>query len=429
MEQIRRRTLIAVFVALCLPWPVIGYADGLDTWHKRDTPLQQENVLSAVAYGNGVFVAVGQEGYDYSPGIIITSSDGANWRMENPGTTKPLRAVAFGKGIFVAAGYEIILTSPDGVAWTPRWQTDLGYGFNRVAFLRKSMFEEVFIAVGWMDGLVYTSPNGVTWTAGDAGTWNDVFEGVAFGNDLFVAVGHTLIDASYFIRTSLDGLTWTLGPWAWGINLFDVQYAHDTFVAVGENVVGPMCHILTSPDGITWTPGPLNIGGGLRSIIHGNDVFVAVGSEQEGISPLILTSPDGIGWTQRASGSGGSLLGVTFGRDTFVAVGAPGTILQSDPVTAAGGGGGESVCFIATAAYGSRLAPEVTLLRKFRDRCLMKNGLGRKLADAYYRWSPPIAGYIEKHPSLKPLVRWALSPIVQAIKYPIRILEMFESAR
>ena len=428
MEQIRRRTLIAVFVALCLPWPVIGYADGLDTWHKREAPLQQEDVLSAVAYGNGTFVAVGRQDYDnFGPGIILTSSDGASWRIENPGTTKPLRGVAFGKGIFVAAGEDIILTSPDGVSWTPRLETDVGYVFHRVAFFRKSMFEGIFIATGWMDGLVYTSPDGVTWTAGDAGTWNSVFEGVAFGNDLFVAVGHTIIDACYLICTSLDGLAWSQGPSEWYVNLFDVCYAHDTFVAVGMNVVGPTCHVLTSPDGITWNPGPLNIGGGLRSITFVNGAFVAVGGGGDPMTMLIVTSPDGLSWTQRATTSGGELLGIAYGNDTFVAVGSNGTILQSDPV--ATGGGGESLCFIATAAYGSRLAPEVTLLRKFRDRCLMKNGLGRKLVDAYYRWSPPIAGYIEKHPALKPLVRWALGPVVQAIKYPIRILEMFESAR
>jgi len=85
----------------------------------------------------------------------------------------------------------------------------------------------------------------------------------------------------------------------------------------------------------------------------------------------------------------------------------------------------QSKCFIATAAYGSYLAPEVTALQEFRDRYLLTNRLGRKFVDAYYRYSPPIAGFIETHPALMPPVRWALTPIVWAIKFPVHIIGLF----
>ncbi len=71
-----------------------------------------------------------------------------------------------------------------------------------------------------------------------------------------------------------------------------------------------------------------------------------------------------------------------------------------------------SNCFIATAAYGSPMAPQVQVLREFRDRKLMTNRIGRALVTVYYAFSPPIADAIRNHNIVRSAVRVALTPVL-----------------
>lgn len=77
-----------------------------------------------------------------------------------------------------------------------------------------------------------------------------------------------------------------------------------------------------------------------------------------------------------------------------------------------------SSCFIATAAYGSAMAPEVELLRAFRDRWLLTHGPGRAFVGFYYRHSPAFADAIRENDIARAAVRAALWPVVWSIKHP-----------
>ncbi len=307
--------------------------DPLANWHSRN-PLPQGNDLSRVTYGKGIFVAVG------ATGTILTSPDGITWTPNTAGIASYLGGVTYGSGTFVAVGYTgTILTSPDGVTWTSR-------SSGITADLRGVTYGNgIFVVVGNdysstppVYGPILTSSDGVTWTSRTSGIYSAFLE-VTYGNGIFVAVA-----LSEDILTSPDGITWTqqriTRTTANAVTtpirktspgnppLRGVTYGNGIFVAVGDAGT-----ILTSPDGITWTPRNSGTSYFLSGVTYGEGSFVAVGN----IGPpstwgTILTSPDGVTWISRNSGTTAFLRGVTYGNSTYVAVGDHGTIIQSDRV-------------------------------------------------------------------------------------------------
>lgn len=70
-----------------------------------------------------------------------------------------------------------------------------------------------------------------------------------------------------------------------------------------------------------------------------------------------------------------------------------------------------SRCFIATAVFDSPVAEEVFWLRQYRDQFLRHHGLGRRFILFYYRFSPPVADWIDSRAWIKRILRPPLRKI------------------
>ncbi|MET0283026.1 MAG: CFI-box-CTERM domain-containing protein, partial [Polyangiales bacterium] len=76
-----------------------------------------------------------------------------------------------------------------------------------------------------------------------------------------------------------------------------------------------------------------------------------------------------------------------------------------------------SPCFIATAAYGSPLASEVGVLRRWRDRYLASHAPGRALIAAYYRVGPVMADVVRPRPWMRSIARGMIWPLVELARW------------
>jgi hypothetical protein len=82
-----------------------------------------------------------------------------------------------------------------------------------------------------------------------------------------------------------------------------------------------------------------------------------------------------------------------------------------------GGDGGTADCLVVTSFYRKYDHLNVQLMRRFRDQYLLANKLGRTFVSTYYKYSPPLADYIAKHPVIRQIVRIGLYPIMTVSKY------------
>ena len=317
-----------LFVAVGSEWvPALDSAlpriqtstDGV-LWTNQSPESRQGELIEDVAFGSGCFVAV------TSTGAARRSTNGLDWTRVENAVPFGLVKVAFGNGLFVAAArddfYGILLTavSADGLTWSnpdhgsSSYPTPIAFGSGNFVVT----IDDNYPPYGLAYGLV--SKYGVNWAPSSMATGS--IQALCFGGGRFVAAAHDLSVTS----TSTDGTHWTTHATglanADGDGPFRVDglgYGGGHFVAVGDKG-----GVATSTNGETWTirsPGnPTN----LRGIAQGNNVRVAVGNEG-----LVFTSPDSLTWTRQPAPTTSNLRSIAFGQGCFVAVTEDGAALTS----------------------------------------------------------------------------------------------------
>lgn len=245
-----------------------------------------------------LFIAVGDidpysaSGISGSSRCMLASKDGFTWERvgeyENTSNDRELNAVYYEEisGNYLAVGtYGLILVSSDGISWTERTPdggyTTFGDDFNGIA----SDGDDIIVIVG-RGGEIQTSiNNGSTWVQQTAaGSYTSTFEGIAYGNGVFVAVGQGIE-----IQTSPDGITWTQRTSAATTSPLSIVYAQDYFVAC----LSTNNQIIISTNGITWELKTLSFT--ITTIAFAGDYFFGISDDSVYVNYDIN---DDTKWTQ-----------------------------------------------------------------------------------------------------------------------------------
>ena len=336
-------------------------------------PQKSQSVIdevTAIAYGNGKFVAVGYS-INYSTETytktytnkIATSTDGVTWTAVTQsvfGDDAYINGIVYGNGKFVAYNYSKgndntkIATSTDGVTWT---SADVNNIFN-INEIQIVFGNGKFVAVGYSYSINYstytstqkiaTSTDGVIWTTADVSSifssyYINSINSISYCNGKFFAVGS--YSNTPKILTSTDGITWTaVTQSVFGDDdyIHGIVYGNGKFFAVGRGR-----KMATSTDGVTWTASGFISCEGIDEIVYGNGKFVAVGTSYdrspETFTAKMATSTDGITWTEVDIGnlfncvitdkgttySGSYISAIVYGGGKFVAGGGDGVIATS----------------------------------------------------------------------------------------------------
>ena len=312
------------------------------TWIDRDSTPPSGAYYNDVAYGLGKFVAI-TDTWSSTPSAITRSQTGETWSTQTtPFTGRNWYRVTSGgtsgneRFVSVETGGDKVMWSNDGETWnivtahSAYWE-GVAYGNG------------VFVAVS-QGNVMTSSDNGLTWTLVTLqGDWRGLTFGGSSSGGVFVAVGSSGSDK---VATSPDGLNWTIArsPASgtdprWQSVTHGVVNGSSRFVAVANegNCTLPTSDPCTSPvmysddNGATWTkvsatgnPAPASaaLGGCWNDVAFGlvNGVNKFVAVGNCSAN-RVISSVDGVNWQAESGIPNGTWYSVTYGNGVWVAVG------------------------------------------------------------------------------------------------------------
>ena len=289
------------------------------------TPYGSGNCV--VYNGINTWVAGGVGSYgNTNIGEFIISSDGSNWAYVLYPNVYAVLGITYGKGLFIAtantslSSAESILYSKDGSNWFPANSGGFEYNSGVSAGFDVAYGNDLFVAVGFAVTISHTilySGDGSNWSNSLSveGMDANICENVAYGNGLWVAVGHSSNSPLKTINYSHDGCNWydivsggftPRVPFLHEYSGFGIAYGNGLWIAVGEysNQYGTIQY---SGDGSNWSniisggfvaPSGLSIGTSVTFNIY-TSLFVATGVGLTS-SDRIQYSSDGMNWSNTA---------------------------------------------------------------------------------------------------------------------------------
>jgi len=246
-----------------------------------------------------IFVATSYDGVS-----IATSEDGINWDVPSGIAQENWRAVCWAPEIslFCAVGAATsglrILTSPDGVTWTPQ---NVGYSPMELYGVCWSPSLGLF-ATATGRSRCYVSPDGVNWNFASFGV-SCVMRDICWSpeKELFCAVGHGLPYQEGLILTSFNGYDWETRVEDSNVKFGSICWSGtlSLFVALNREYDTDENRVYTSSDGITWESvrgaGDNNNSWYELCWSHDLRLFVAVSrfGTEEDTTQRVMTSPTG----------------------------------------------------------------------------------------------------------------------------------------